>query len=85
MVDDIAATHSVDPVSSSISQPAATDCRNDPMLDTTEAIHSARNWGTRSGSTAEIDMGTEATTGPQPPNLRSWPIGAIGNRLKFGD
>ncbi len=43
VVADIAATHKVDPVSSSISQPAATDCRKDPMFDTTEAIHSARN------------------------------------------
>ncbi len=41
----MAETHTGEPVSSSISQEAATDWKNPPTLLNTEAIHSARNRG----------------------------------------
>ncbi len=54
---DMAATHRGDPVNSSMSHDAATAWRNEPMLEKTEATHSARKRGTRSGSTADALTG----------------------------
>jgi hypothetical protein len=48
-------THSGEPVSSSISQEAATVCRNEPMLENTDASHSTRKRRMRRGAVGLVD------------------------------